>query len=189
MSGTHNVFKTVSQVFGHRIQVIDSKQNSVAQGLLVLEAIKMLKKGYNACEIRNGIDTLIPRSKILVSVKNLDKMVASGRLNIHLASFIKFFGLYPVISINNKGVGIVDKIVWGINNRQKRLLKSMYEVMKSNTIESFAVTYVDDKDEAEKFVKDIEKLLGIESEYIVQCSSVIAAGAGKGALAIAYIRK
>ena len=61
--------------------------------------------------------------------------------------------------------------------------------MKSRTLESFAVTYVDDREEAEAFAEEAEVLLGLKCAYVVQCSSVIAAGAGKGALAIAYIRR
>ena len=119
MSGTYNIVKAAATSFSNRIQVIDSKQNSVAEGLLVSKAIGLLKKGYNAGQIRDYIEKLIPKSKILVSVKNLDNMVASGRLNGYVVKILKVVGLYPIISINSYGFGVVDKIVWGINTRKR----------------------------------------------------------------------
>ncbi|MBF4694837.1 DegV family protein [Fusibacter ferrireducens] len=189
MSGTYHIIKMAAEIFGDRIQVIDSKQNSVAQGLIVYNAIKMLEDGYNALEIREHVEALVPKSRIFVSVKNLDNMVASGRLNSHLAGVVKQLKLYPIISIDTQGRGVIAKMIWGIKNRKRALLKLMLEAMRSYELDSFAVTYVDDKEEAEYFVKEAEKFLGIKCEYLVQCSSIIAAGAGKGAFAVAYTRK
>ena len=189
MSGTYNVISTAAKPFGDRIALVDTKQNSVAQGLLVLKAIDLLKKGYHAKTIKDEIEQKILKTKIMVSVKGLESMIASGRLNSRVGAVIKFLGLYPVISINREGIGVIDRIIWGLRNRKKRLLKALIDMNKGNSIETFAVTYVDHKQEAEDFAREAESLLGLKCAYIVQCSSVIAAGAGKGALAIGMIRK
>ncbi len=84
LSGTYNVFDKASEEFrekGISIEVIDSKQNSAAQGLLVLQCAKMIDQGLLYQDIVTSMSDVIGKSKIYVGVKNLHAMIRSGRLS------------------------------------------------------------------------------------------------------------
>ncbi|MBZ9623519.1 DegV family EDD domain-containing protein [Clostridium sp. FP2] len=73
MSGTFNAVQKASEKFieeGKKITVINSKLNSGAEGLLVLEAAKLLESGKNYEQVVEIIEETINRAKIYVSVQN-----------------------------------------------------------------------------------------------------------------------
>ncbi|PKK92650.1 MAG: hypothetical protein CVV61_08650 [Tenericutes bacterium HGW-Tenericutes-6] len=72
MSGTHQAFVDAAAKFKKtKITVIDSKQNSGAEGLLVLKAAQMIDANEKYETIVEKIKQLTNQSKILVSVKTL----------------------------------------------------------------------------------------------------------------------
>lgn len=189
LSGTYNIIKKAASSYGDKIHLIDSKQNSVAQGLLVMKAIELLEKGKTAKAISAYINEEKARTKILVSVANLNTMIASGRLNVKVGKIANFLGLYPLVTLNQEGGAGVEKIFWRPKNQLKKFFMYLKGLHQKDPIESFAVSYVNDEKTALSLAQDLEELLGVKCSYVVACSSVIAAGAGRDALAVAYIRK
>lgn len=189
LSGTYNIIKKAAKSYGDKIHLIDSKQNSVAQGLLVMRAIELLEAGKKAKEICHVISEEKARTKILVSVADLNSMIASGRLNVKVGRIANILGLYPLVTLNQEGRGGIEKIFWGSKNKLKKLLMYIEGSNQKKPIDTFAVSYVNNEEKALAFASDLEVLLGIKCSYVVACSSVIAAGAGKDALAVAYMRK
>lgn len=186
LSGTHQVFKNVSNKYEH-VHVVDSKQNSVAQGLLLHETMMDLKANLSTKKLLMNLNNRIEASKILVQIKSLDPMIASGRLSVKLGGILKRIGVKPVITLNKDGQGSIFKIA--LNNKQsyKKILKHIRQTHDRSPIVKFAVTYIDDKTDAVRFSNDIEKLIGIKVSYITKSSSIIAVGAGSGAVGIGYI--
>jgi len=187
LSGTFNVFMTAAKAFDNRVKVFDSKQNSVSQGLIVWRAIQALKDGKDSEAIQAVISKDIENTKILVSIKILDNMIASGRLSIRLGSLAKKIGLKPVITLNSKGEGTIEKIAFNSLDANKKILKHLYKVNRKHQILNYAITYIDDKEAGERFALSIKERLGFECAYIAQSSTIIAAGAGEGAVAVAYV--
>ncbi len=92
MSGLYQRFQEViSQFVGDaNIHLIDSKLNSVAEGLIVDYATQLIANGKTVDQIIAQLNNAIARTKIYVSVPNLKAMVASGRLNDRVGASIKF---------------------------------------------------------------------------------------------------
>ena len=81
MSGTYQTFLEATSKFSEqKITVIDTLQNSGAEGLLVLKAAQAIEKGMAYDEIIDYINDLRKASKILVSVQTLKYMVKGGRV-------------------------------------------------------------------------------------------------------------
>jgi len=189
MSGTYQTMILAAQKFDGRVQVIDSKRNSVAQGLIVVKAIEFLTKGGDAKTIKRQLEPYLKKSEILVSVRDIKSMVESGRLKGKSRKIVEFLNLYPIISINKKGMAYVKKIIMGPKRIQSQLIGSVKKVMNKDGIESFALAYVDNEAAAKLFAEELESVINLECLYVVQTSSIIALGAGKGAFAIGFIRK
>lgn len=190
LSGTYNAFKKAAETFEENkqsIHVLETKQNSVAEGLIVWQAIENLKAGKSVEEILSEAERSISQSKILVKINTLDNMIASGRLSVRAGGIAKKVGLKPIVSLDEKGDGEVFKIAFQAKTAQKKILKHLKTLNEKKGIKYYAVTYVDDKKLGEAFAEELSGVLNKEPEFITKSSGVIAMGAGKGAVAVAYI--
>jgi DegV family protein with EDD domain len=192
LSGTYSTIKRVANRIesdDFKIDVIDTKQNSGAQGLLVAKAADLIAEGYEQKKIVDTIIADIPRSKILVRVKTLDNMVKSGRLSTTTGKIGKKIGLKPIVTLDEEGNGALDSISFTTKASLNKLVKHVKKIMKEHTIESYSIVHVDNLEEAKEVERLFTNLIGKEPRYITETSSIIAVGAGAGAVALSYILK
>jgi DegV family protein with EDD domain len=187
LSGTYNAFAKASEAYKDKVKVVDSKQNSIAQGLLVWEAAQALKVGRSMENIMKQLNQNIKNSKILVKIKTLDNMIASGRLSVKAGALAKKIGLKPIVTLDEEGSGAIHQLAFSDKGSLKKILKHLVKVNKENGIKYYAITYVDDQQLGEKFAKEVEDVLKFPCSFLTESSAIIAAGAGKGAVAISYI--
>jgi len=192
LSGTYNTINRVAKrtkFNNFKIDVIDTKQNSGAQGLLVAKAADLIGQGYKHNEIVNIVTNDIPKSKILVRVKTLDNMIKSGRLSTTMGRIGKKVGLKPIVTLDEAGEGKLDSISFTTKGSLNKLVQHVRKIMKSNTIESYNIVHINNLEEAKELEHLFTGLIGKEPRYIVETSSVVAVGAGAGAVALSYILK
>ncbi len=187
MSGMYHRFREVINDVqsDSSVYLIDSKQNSVSEGLVVDYALRCIEEGFSALDVKNKVEDVIKRSKIYVSLPNLKGMVSSGRLNEKIGKFLQFIGFLPLISIDSKGEGITSGIAFSKKKNQKLLLEKIKDV--GDKIESYAVVHSENYELAKKVADDITDIVGKEPLYIDEISSVIKLFSGKGSVAIGYV--
>ncbi|HET6785464.1 MAG TPA: DegV family protein [Erysipelotrichaceae bacterium] len=192
MSGTFdNIRKSINKLKteGKRIEIIDSKSNSVTEGLLVYEALKLKKEGKSFDEIIERLNTIIPNLRIYVSVKDLKYMLKGGRVSKVTGFILSKLKLQPVISIDSEGKGIIP--FKSLN--QKSAIRSILNCIRKDEletgIESYALVYSDNPSDLNEFSKSVKSILNREPEYIESISPIVGLNAGKGAIAIGYIKK
>jgi DegV family protein with EDD domain len=190
LSGTNNVFNKCAEAFNKDkkvIHVIDSKQNSVAQGLIVWQAAQALKRNLSLDKIITKANTSITDSKILVKIETLDNMIASGRLSVKAGRIAKKIGLKPIVTLDEEGKGGIFKVAFSSKSSHKKILKHIKSINDEKGIKHYAITYVDDQSKGQALAGDIKEIIGKEAEYVTKSSGIIAVGAGQGAVAVAYI--
>src|SRR5690606_29352647 len=97
MSSTYQVFKNaITEMKDDSIKLIDSKQNSVAEGLITLYAANLVAEGKSFEEVYQSTMNTVDDTNILVSVKSLDNMVRSGRISKGLGFIAKVINLKPI---------------------------------------------------------------------------------------------
>jgi len=189
MSSTNQVFKNaIAEMKDDSIKIVDSKQNSVGEGLITLHAAKQVALGKSFDEVYQSTLDVVNNSNILVSVKSLDNMVRSGRIRKSLGFVAKVFNLKPIVSINKEGEGVVLSKAIGKKNSFNKIIKHILDVHKKDGIQTYAISYVDNLEEAEKFKASLVRALGFLPEYVTESSAVIAMNAGKDAVAVGYIK-
>lgn len=187
MSGIYDRYKEIQRDYPNKIKIIDSKQNSVAQGLLVNQAIELLNKDSSIDQIINEIENIIPRSKIYVSLPNLDAMVKSGRLNEKLGWLLRKLGFLPLVTINEKGQGKIEGKAFSQESNEKLFYKILED--KKDLIEQYALVHVNCPDRVKETGHRLTSLLGKPPLYIDKASSIIGNFSGDGSIAIGYILK
>lgn len=189
MSGTHQTFLDATSKFSDKkITVIDTMQNSGAQGLLVLKAAEAIDQNKPYEDIVSMIEKLKHESRILVSVKTLKYMVKGGRVKKVTGLVGKILNLKPVISIDDKGEGIIFDKGFSIKTSNKKIFNHVESVSKTHHIDKYAIVHANAPERAEEYEKIYTELLGKKPEYIMDISSIVALSAGIGTVAIAYIK-
>lgn len=190
MSGTYNNIKRVVEKLntqGKPIALIDSKKNSVAQGMLVMEAAYYREAGHSFDEIVAMIQTKIEQTHIYVSVKDLKYMIRGGRVSKVTGIILSKLKLKPVISIDPSGKGDIYAKTLSVNQAVGAILKKIKKDMKAKGIAKYSLVYADDSSVLDTFMNQCRKIIGKEPEFVETISPIVGLNAGKGAFAIGYI--
>ncbi|MBW9159689.1 DegV family protein [Clostridium tagluense] len=121
--------------------VINSKLNSGAEGLLVLEAAKLLESGKNYEQVVEIIEETINRAKIYVSVNTFKYMVRGGRVSAMKGFIGKILNLKPIISIDENGKGIAFGKTFSTKANTKKILDIVKKANQENRIISYNVVH------------------------------------------------
>lgn len=103
------------------LEVIDSQQASLPQGMLVLYAARMAEKGLPAAEIARRIRDLRGRIHSFFVVDTLEFLARGDRIGRARAMFGTLLGIKPILGISEGEVTAVDKVRGG-RNAHKRIL-------------------------------------------------------------------
>lgn len=189
-SGTNSVFKKASEKFiqnGKQIKVIDSKQNSGAEGLLVMKAAELIHEGFGYEEVIERIEKLRDQTKILVSVNTLKYMVRSGRLGKLGGIAGRILNLKPVVSIDEKGKGKIEGKAFSERANTRIIMDILRKTHEEKGITRYAIVHADDFDKALDFKKKCMQIIGKEPEYLMNISTIVGMSAGIGSVAVSYI--
>ncbi len=166
-----------------KIRLVDSRVNSVAEGLLALHAARRLQEGAGLDAVADELERTRARTKIYVSLPNLKAMVASGRLNKNVGKVMQAIGFLPLITINHEGEGTVT----GLSFSRARSDRLLLQKLEAGKVREYAVVHVNDLPRAEAAAKALQQRVGMPPSYICDISSVVANFSGEGSYAVAYI--
>lgn len=191
MSGTfNNIQRVVSRMNleGKKVKLIDSKVNSIAQGLLVAQLAKWRNEGFSFDELVEKTEQAIANTHIYVSVKDLKYMLRGGRVSKVQGFILSKLDLKPVISIDTQGKGEIYKKTLSQKKAVSLILKKIKEDMDTKGISMYGLVYADNPDDLTQFANQVEQIIGKKPAYIEAISPIVGLNAGKGAFAIGYIK-
>lgn len=194
MSGTYNTFVKAAENIKKEnsefeIAVIDSKTNSGAQGLLVMEAAEQVAKGSSFSEIVDYLKNIRENIYIYVSVDDFKYMVKGGRVSPLKGKLASILNLKPIISIDREGNGIAFAKAFSKRGNFKKISSILEDHQKNKGIKRYAVVHGGDRERAEKYRKSFNKLLDKEVEFVEDISPIVAINAGRGSTAVALIER
>ncbi|SKC75545.1 DegV family protein [Maledivibacter halophilus] len=187
LSGTYNsAIAAKDYLKGKNITIIDSKLVTFPQGLLVVEAARMVLKGYGETEIIDKVLYMRENMKCKFIIDDIEYLKKGGRLTPSQALIGKLLNIKPILTMNNGSLIYEDKvrgkkkaIKWVIN----WIRKNNYN-LKETTVGLFhSDNYEFLMDLREEVVKnnDINEI--IESKT----GAVVGTHAGPGCIAIAFV--
>jgi DegV family protein with EDD domain len=194
MSGTYDTLNLAaknvkSENRDLKIEVIDSKTNSGAEGLFVMEAAEQLEAGKSFAETVEYLKSIRDNLYIYVSVSDFKYMVRGGRVSPLKGKMAGFLNLKPIISIDREGNGIAFATAFTKKGNYKKMKSILKEHQHENGIKRFAIIHGDDLKRAERYKDSFSELLGIEPDFLESISPIVAMNAGRGTTAVALIEK
>ena len=174
------------------ICVIDSKQNTVTQALLIDQFVRMLEDGLSFEQAMSKLDALMASARIFFTVGSLDYLKMGGRIGKVATAATGKLGVKPVIIMKDGDIGL-----GGIGRNRNKLKNSVLQVAKKyldeNNTDNFIVSvgYGYDKEEGFEFMKEVESTLDVklDSETNVAIGIVSAVHTGPYPIGLGVIRK
>lgn len=110
LSGTFqsaNLAKSMSE--RDNIFVVDSQQVTLPLMVLILEAVAMREKGWNARQIKEALEAMRGQVKVIAVVDTLDYLQKGGRLSKAAAIAGNFLKIKPLIGVQEGQVVVPSK--------------------------------------------------------------------------------
>ena len=192
LSGTWKQMSLAAEKFNRRetrIAVVDTRLNSVAQGLLVERVARVAVQGAGLEELILLAESLRKRIKIFVSVKTFRYMVKGGRVTPLKGAAAKLLNLKPIITLDEEGKGKAFDKSFSSGGLMKKVTALVRDIHGGKGIEEYAVVHASDRERGETFSRLVGEVIGKEPSYISEISPIVGMHSGKGAVAIGIIER
>lgn len=189
LSGTYETVKSAVKNInnGTKISVIDSKLDSGAQGLVIMEAAEKIREGKEHEEIVDHVEEIKKNTYIYVSVDNFDYMVRGGRVSPLKGKLGSLLNLKPIVSLDKEGNGIAFDKAFSKRGITKKIKNIIEEHQKTSGIKKYSIVHGDGISRAERYKDIFIQLLGEQPEFIEEISPVIGLSAGRNSVAISVM--
>lgn len=190
LSATHSNARLASEEFNGRVAVIDSRNLSTGQGLLVLKAWDLRKEGKSFEEIIDYIDKCrnnVQTSFVLDTVEYLHK---GGRCS-GIANFAsKLFSLHPYIDMKDGKLSPKKLYRGDIKKCFAKYVKDLAEAYPDYDETRVFVTHACcPKDIYESVVSLVKEIFHFKEVLVTVAGSVISSHCGPGCLGVLFIKK
>lgn len=200
-SGSYNSASTAKDIILEdypeaKITVIDATVNTVLQGILVLEAVRMQENGLSYEEVVEGVERIKGTGRIIFTVGNMDYLIHGGRVGKVMKVAVNALKIRPMIILKEGEI-----FPFGIARSRKKSIQKIIEKTKSHFEEigespddyEIVIGYGYDYEEAVEFrqeLLDSLKTYSNKSELdIYQIGAMIGVHTGPYPLGIGLIRK
>lgn len=200
-SGSYNSASTAKDIILEdypeaKLTVIDATVNTVLQGILVLEAVRMQENGLSYEEVVEGVERIKGTGRIIFTVGNMDYLIHGGRVGKVMKVAVNALKIRPMIILKEGEI-----FPFGIARSRKKSIQKIIEKTKSHFEEigespddyEIVIGYGYDYEEAVEFrqeLLDSLKTYSNKSELdIYQIGAMIGVHTGPYPLGIGLIRK
>lgn len=185
LSATINAARVAAKQFTRiPVTVLDSGQLSLGMGFLVEKAAQLAELGHKMEDILASLAEMMKRTYVFASLKTLEYLRRSGRMNFALARFGEFLQIKPLLHMN-QGNPTAHRV-----RTQSRATERMMEWLAEYApFEKLAIVHAGVQKEAEKMLERIKHLLPGGEIPIVQITPALGAHLGVGALGFAVVSK
>lgn len=179
-----------------KIAVIDTMVNTVLQGILVLEAVRMQKAGLSLEEAVEQVNRIKSTGRIIFTVGNFDYLIHGGRIGKVMASAVSSLGIKPLIMLREGEIFPTGITRSRIKSRKKLVeqVKEHFEKIKESPDDyQIVVGYGYDYEEAVAFrdqlLESMREYSNIREIGIYQIGATIGVHTGPYPLGMGLLKK
>ncbi|MCF7915885.1 MAG: DegV family EDD domain-containing protein [Spirochaetaceae bacterium] len=190
LSGTIKSAKSALEKVERRdwVHIIDSKNVTIGAGLIARRAVEAIEKGKGITEVKQLVNDLVTRTRLLITIPHLEALLRSGRLGRTKGFIAQLFKLRPLLTLDSQGKVVKAAMVRGPVAGRERLIAMLQRRLGTDAAADFAVAHVDNPSTANWFKEQIERYFKPPREvFILDASPALALHTGFGTSAVAYI--
>ena len=189
ISGTVNAARQAADITESTVTVVDSDFTSRSMGIIVREAANAAKEGKSAEEVLEVIESTRQRTKLYLTVLNLDNLIKGGRISRVMGAFSNLLNIKLFLEVINGKIEIVQK-GRGLKSLQKKY-DEVFEEMKAcpNGIQEIGIMHAGLNEFNQTQIDTLRELFPDAKFTIVMTSPIIISHTGVDAMAVTYLTK
>ena len=189
ISGTVNAARQAADITESTVTVVDSDFTSRSMGIIVREAANAAKEGKSAEEVIEVIESTRQRTKLYLTVLNLDNLIKGGRISRVMGAFSNLLNIKLFLEVINGKIEIVQK-GRGLKSLQKKY-DEVFEEMKAcpNGIQEIGIMHAGLNEFNQSQIDTLRELFPDAKFTIVMTSPIIMSHTGVDAMAVTYLEK
>jgi DegV family protein with EDD domain len=172
-----------------KISVIDTKNISVSQGLILMRAVEALSRGATHDEIVGLTDQWIAKMRLYVDVATLKYLVRGGRVSPMKGLLARLLNLKPIVTLDKNGKALPFGKSFGRRANMKKILALIRKEAGEGRIWRYAVAHAQNLPRAKAYAEKLEAMLGQPPAYIMDVSPVVGAHNGVGVVGVAVMQE
>lgn len=185
-SATYNAAVLAAQQFAEgQVGVVDSRSLSLAQGLLVLTAVRAAQSGATLQEIVRRLEELKQRMCFYFALDTLDYLVKGGRASRLVGILANLLRLRPILTLDDGELTLIEK------PRRRSAAKARLVALAQRCLpaETIGVMHVDCASEAAELAEEMARVSGVPREQIpiAETGAALATHSGPGALGVVVV--
>lgn len=169
---------------------VDSSNLSSGTGLLVLKASKLRDEGKSAKEIKEILETLVPKVSAKFVLERLEYMRKGGRCSAMAAIFGTLLHIHPILKMVD-GKLIVEKKPRGpMKVAYNEMVKELEEDLPNIDFDNVMITHAGiEQDRLDYIFNEVSKLVDPKIIRVTRAGCVVSSHCGYGTVGILYIKK
>ena len=189
ISGTVNAARQAADITESTVTVVDSDFTSRSMGIIVREAAHAAKEGKSAEEVLEVIESTRQRTKLYLTVLNLDNLIKGGRISRVMGAFSNLLNIKLFLEVINGKIEIIQK-GRGLKSLQKKY-DEVFEEMKAcpNGIQEIGIMHAGLNEFNQSQIDTLRELFPDAKFTIVMTSPIIMSHTGVDAMAVTYLTK
>lgn len=169
-----------------KIEIIDTLNGSIGQGLLVVKACELAEEGKSLEEIVSEIEKLKNEVIFFGALDTLENAIKGGRVNPLAGKIINALNFKVIIQVIDGVVKPVDK-ARGDNNCIKKVIDSVSKYINDGDKKSLAIAHSNCIEKAEKIKEIMKDKYDFKNITISEVGSVMGTYTSKGAILISIL--
>ena len=189
ISGTVTAARQAADITESTVTIVDSDFTSRSMGIIVREAAHAAKEGKSAEEVLEVIESTRQRTKLYLTVLNLDNLIKGGRISRVMGAFSNLLNIKLFLEVINGKIEIVQK-GRGLKSLQKKY-DEVFEEMKAcpNGIQEIGIMHAGLNEFNQTQIDTLRELFPDAKFTIVMTSPIIMSHTGVDAMAVTYLTK
>lgn len=170
---------------GERLHLVDSRNVTMGESVLVRHAVRMRDQGASAAEITAKLEELRGRVRFLAFVGTLKYLKMGGRISASTAAIGTMLNISPVVAVVDGEVKSVGKV-----RGAQKILSYTLEFARAYPVDTrYDVVFGHSRcpEKLEAYQEQVTRALGIRKCASTELGAVIGVHAGPGCYGFAYI--
>jgi DegV family protein with EDD domain len=166
---------------------VDSKNASIAEGLVVRAAAEAIRDGASAAEAAQIAREAATRVRLYVAVPTIEHLVRGGRVSAGKGKLARLLHLLPVLTIGPDGKADSCGMAFGYRAAIRKMMRLLFTAAGPGDRQRFGVVHGDALEQADALAREIRGRYPSSDVMILECSPVLGAHGGPGALGVAVL--
>jgi DegV family protein with EDD domain len=170
-----------------RVAVIDSRNLSVSEALVVLRVAEAVREGRSFEDISAEAGGWVEKTRLWVDIRTLKYMVRGGRVSPLKGFMAAALNIKPVVTLDEYGKAAILGKSFSRRQNMRKILRLVRDAADGRTVWNYGIVHAQNPFRALRYGDALEEILGKKAAFISDVSPVVGVHNGIGVVGIALM--